>query len=83
MPAFVPEPPPETNDVSELRRYCYEMFQLVSDNLELLTQGRFDVLTAAPAKPRDGMIVYADGTTWNPGSGKGTYEYRSGAWVKL
>jgi hypothetical protein len=26
------------------------------------------------------MVVYADGTTWNPGSGKGPYIYFNGAW---
>lgn len=37
----------------------------------------------APDKPREGMIVCADGTSWNPGSGAGAYEYRGGAWQKL
>lgn len=32
---------------------------------------------------RDGMLAYADGTNWNPGSGKGLYRYNSttSAWV--
>ena len=34
-------------------------------------------------KPRDGMVLYADGTHFNPGAGAGSYEYRSGAWHKL
>lgn len=34
----------------------------------------------APSKPRDGMVVLADGTSWNPGSGEGFYGYRAGAW---
>lgn len=38
---------------------------------------------AAPLKPREGMIVAANGTTWNPGAGAGAYEYKGGAWVKL
>ena len=38
---------------------------------------------AAPARPREGLIVFADGTEWNPGGGKGAYQYLSGAWVKL
>lgn len=33
-----------------------------------------------PLKPRDGMIVLADGTNWNPGSGAGFYGYRAGSW---
>ena len=34
----------------------------------------------APTKPREGMLVYADGTDWNPGSGAGYYVYYAGAW---
>jgi hypothetical protein len=37
----------------------------------------------APAKPREGMLVYADGTDWNPGSGAGYYVYYAGAWHPL
>ena len=33
-----------------------------------------------PDKPRDGMIILADGTDFNPGSGAGFYGYRAGAW---
>lgn len=36
-----------------------------------------------PAKPRDGMIVLADGTDWNPGAGAGYYGYQAGSWTKL
>lgn len=44
---------------------------------------RLPELTAAPSSPVDGDFVYADGTSWNPGSGEGTYERRASAWVKL
>ena len=37
----------------------------------------------APAKPRDGLTVFADGTSWNPGSGRGVYTYYGGSWKKL
>ena len=37
-------------------------------------------LNKAPAKPRAGMVVLADGTNWNPGSGSGFYGYRGGVW---
>lgn len=39
---------------------------------------------AEPAKPRDGLVVRADGTNWNPGgTGAGFYGYRNGAWHLL
>lgn len=41
------------------------------------------VLSVAPPKPRDGMVVFADGTNWNPGAGAGVYARVGGAWAKL
>lgn len=40
-------------------------------------------LYVAPAKPREGMTVLADGSSWNPGSGAGVYTYYGSAWHKL
>lgn len=37
----------------------------------------------APAKPREGLVVFTDATAWDPGSGAGFYGYRGGAWRKL
>lgn len=36
----------------------------------------------APKRVYDGMIVLADGTDWDPGSGAGYYGY-NGGWNKL
>lgn len=41
------------------------------------------VLGLEPPRPRNGMIVYADGVEWNPGAGEGFYGYEAGAWEKL
>jgi hypothetical protein len=41
-------------------------------------------LHVAPAKPRDGMVVCADGTDWAPlGAGGGFFGYLGGVWLKL
>lgn len=40
-------------------------------------------LNAEPSRPRDGIIVYADGTNWDPGTGEGYYGYYGSAWRKL
>ncbi len=40
-------------------------------------------LNAAPDKPQNGMIAWADGTNWNPGSGEGIYAYHGSAWNLL
>lgn len=41
------------------------------------------VLYAEPAKLYEGLFAFADGTDWDPGSGRGLYQYVSGAWQKL
>ena len=40
-------------------------------------------LYAEPSRPRTGMVVLADGSSWDPGSGAGFYGYYGGNWVKL
>ena len=62
--------------LSELRKLQEAMSTEV--NMLLL-----ETLYVAPTKPREGMLVKADGTSWNPGSGAGFYGYRGGAWRKL
>lgn len=41
---------------------------------------QLDTLYVAPKKYREGTLVKADGTSWNPGSGAGVYCYRAAAW---
>lgn len=36
-----------------------------------------------PTKLREGMLIVADGTLWDPGSGAGAYLRIGAAWVKL
>ncbi len=48
--------------------------------LSTLSDGQLDVVTVAPAKPRDGMLRRADGVNWDPGSGQGVYCFYSGSW---
>lgn len=38
---------------------------------------------AEPDKYFDGMLVYADGTNWDPGSGEGIYARYNSTWNKL
>ena len=42
-----------------------------------------DMLYAAPKKYREGSIVLADGTSFNPGSGMGLYCFYASAWHYL
>ena len=75
------EPP---NQPEELPKYLYSEFIKIKAAIDLLADGHIDKTFAAPARPRNGDIRYADGTTWNPGSGEGIYFYNTaGSWVKL
>jgi hypothetical protein len=42
---------------------------------------RLTTLYAAPSRLYEGLLVKADGSTWDPGGGAGVYAYVSGAWV--
>lgn len=67
------------DELLDLRRRVEELegFQM------MLVSSLFKVTYVAPAKPRETMLVFADGTSWDPGSGRGLYMYISGAWIKL
>lgn len=44
---------------------------------------QLQTLFAPPTKPREGMVVKADGTLWNPGAGAGFYGFKTSAWAFL
>jgi hypothetical protein len=67
----------------ELPIYLSEELPKLWNAIKLLSLGHIDKTYAAPDKPRDGDIRYADGTTWNPGSGIGIYYYKTNTWVLL
>ena len=52
---------------------------------ELASQPLWDlpITTEAPGVFREGMMRYADGTSWDPGSGKGPYYYDGSDWVPM
>ena len=68
----------------DLATYVYDELLRISHVLDLIEEGRIlPVRYAAPTRPAEGMLAVADGTQWNPGGGKGLYEYKSGNWSKL
>lgn len=91
MPYYAPKPPPSYNhpqaydpETRQIINWIMEELRAISraaaetTELELRPSGR------APEKPREGMIVFADGTNWDPGGGKGAYVYHEGTgWVKM
>lgn len=80
--AYSPQHPPQLPAqipqflFEELRRIALEL----STAQELIRLGETNV---APQRPRAGDIRFADGTNWNPGSGRGFYGYTGTAWTKF
>lgn len=63
--------------------YVLEEYARIANVLDLLAQGHVELTFKAPTKPYEGMTRLADGTHWNPGSGKGVYTYFDGTWNKI
>lgn len=81
--AYSPSSPP--TDASQLGEYLYAELLQISIAFGMVEQGTYmKVWQTAPGKPREGMLAIAAGAPgWNPGAGKGLYEFKSGSWVKL
>lgn len=80
---YVPSQCPSIESVDELRRWMQDEFFRLAQALTVVDGVTYNVTYVAPPGPVAGMTVFADGTTWNPGSGRGLYEYRMSSWVKL
>lgn len=70
------------------REFPPELRRFLDDELARIAQRLnsglvLEVTGTEPRRRFNGLIVYADGVSWNPGSGEGFYGYEAGAWVKL
>lgn len=63
--------------LDELRHLSDALSELETDTV-LLREWN-----AEPDRLYNGLVAYADGTNWNPGSGRGVYAYESGSWKLL
>lgn len=81
---YTPRIPP--TDPSQLSAFLQIELQKIAQEWQQ-TQPflMLDTLYAEPKKPRDGMVVKADGTTWKPnGTGAaGIWCYYGGSWKLL
>jgi hypothetical protein len=80
---YIPQNPPE--DPARLQGFLRDELQRIRFAIEALAAGHLDPTHIVPVKPRDGDWRYADGTNWNPGSGRGFYRFDGPtlAWVFL
>jgi hypothetical protein len=82
---YQPKPPPFNPDVLTLAGYVDGELQSVAQaQSDAVDSTQFNVLHVAPKKPRKGMLVLADGTDWDPGSGAGLYRRNEAntAWLQ-
>lgn len=73
-------------DLPELNRQVSDELRRVQSETEMPQPQAgviFPQLHVEPLKLKDGLVVLADGTDWNPGSGAGFYGYYGAAWHKL
>lgn len=81
--AYVPGEPANLESIEQVRSWVLEELRSISKELNETTSLELRTRFVEPKRPRDGMIVSADGVSWNPGAGAGIYGRVAGAWVKL
>lgn len=72
MPAHNIQAPPDLLDLDGLRNWMVQELRAVS--LQMLTPELVETHNE-PLKPQHGRLYFADGTDWDPGSGRGVYAY--------
>ncbi len=70
-PKYSPNPVP--SDPKDLPRYIFEEFLKLQGALEENPTTFIEVKNTTPSRKKQGDIVYADGTNFDPGSGEGIY----------
>lgn len=81
---YEPENLGDTEKVQELIEILSREHARIGQAIEALkSQLDLTMYFVVPERPREGMIRFADGTSWNPGAGRGVYAFYSGVWNKL
>ena len=73
----------DITSVDELRQFVQDELEKISKELNETIALDLRTVHQEPKRPRDGMLVAADGSDWNPGAGPGTYEYVGGVWRRV
>jgi hypothetical protein len=64
--------------------WLYDELQRIAQEMVRPVGLQFEVLHEEPPRPAEGLLVFADGTDWNPaGAGAGLHQYVGGVWDKL
>lgn len=72
-----------STDPAEITAWAVRELRKVQAALEAGHAKKIHFYHVEPSKPREGDVVGADGTDWNPGAGAGVYCYYNSAWNRL
>lgn len=77
-------PGPTPTDPKQLPSYVRAELEKIANEIKAPSVIQLSVSYVAPDKPRDGMVIYADGTHLDPdlSGDPGFYGY-AGGWVRL
>ena len=81
--SYYPQRPPVENTPEALKEWVDNELNRVQQSFNAMEFIRLKEFYSAPVKVFTGMIVLADGTSWDPGSGQGVYCYYNSQWNKL
>lgn len=83
--SYTPDEVPFAKDQEKINAWVINQFNKLSSVLLNYEPEQiiYQTLHEAPAKPEEGMEVYADGSDWNPGAGKGKYYFDGNVWVPV
>jgi hypothetical protein len=77
-PKYTPNPVPDNPE--DLPQYLLQEFQKIQAALEENPIAFIEEKNVEPSRVKQGDIVYADGTNWNPGQGENLYYYDGSVW---
>ena len=83
MPSYEPENFQLGGLEPEVAEFIFNEFHKIAAAFLGVGNVLLEELNAEPGKPREGMVVLADGSNWNPGSGAGFYGFRDSTWKLL
>jgi len=83
MENYYPEPVPLVKNPQELAEFIHRELLRISTAIVLGKAQQIEFRNVAPDRVYEGLILGADGTNWDPGSGQGVYVYYNSTWNKL
>lgn len=81
--AYSARDPASLTTIEDLKLFLAEELARIEESLQEVEHVQLVEMHVEPEKPRDGVIVLADGTNWDPGSGAGFYGWQNGSWKFL